>query len=147
MGTSLQIAPVTPEHRGFARLATQARVEGYRFIDRLEAEWRSKSNRFEASGECLLGIVEGEDLLAIGGLNIDPYVADGSTGRLRHVYVCIERRNQGLGRLLVGALVAAARPCFGRIRLRTDNPLAARLYERMGFLAADAADATHIVVL
>lgn len=146
MGTSLQIAPVTPEHRGVARLVTQARVEGYRFIDRLEAEWRSKANRFEASGECLLGIVEGEDLLAIGGLNIDPYVADGSTGRLRHVYVRIERRNQGLGRQLVGALIAAGVPRFSAIRLRTDKPLAARLYEGMGFRAVEAEDATHILV-
>lgn len=106
----MQVTSVTPEHEGFARLATQARAEGYRFVDRLVAEWRSGANRFAAPGECLLGVVDGEDLLAIGGLNIDPYMDDGDTGRLRHVYVRIDRRNQGLGRLLVGALIAGARP-------------------------------------
>lgn len=143
----MRVVPITPNHPGFAPLAAEARSEGYRFVDRLETEWRSGANRFEAPGECLLGIATADDLLAVGGINVDPFLQDGQTGRLRHLYVRTGRRRQGAGGLLVATLVTAARTHFMRIRLRTDNPEAARLYERAGFRATDSSDATHVADL
>lgn len=140
----LHASPVTPDHPGFRPLAVEARDEGYRFIDRLASEWEDAANRFDAAGECLFGITRGDALVAIGGLNADPYCDNGRTGRLRHVYVRVACRREGLGTLLIGALLAAAKDHFSRVRLRTDNPHAARLYEHLGFAAAGNADATHI---
>lgn len=82
-----EFATVTPLHAGFAHLADEARAEGYRFVDRLHGDWISGNNRFNAGGERLLGLVAQDGLLAIGGLNIDPYAAASGTGRLRHLYV------------------------------------------------------------
>lgn len=140
----MHVEHVSPEHPGFAPLAIEARSESYRFVDRLETEWHSGANRFDAAGECLLGIATADGLIAIGGLNVDPFLQDGRAGRLRHLYVRIASRRQGAGGLLVATLVTAGRPYFARIRLRTDNPDAARLYARAGFIAVDSPDATHV---
>jgi hypothetical protein len=61
--------------------------------------------------------------------------------------VRIGSRRQGAGGLLVAALITAARPHFTRIRLRIDNPDAARLYACAGFVTEDSLDATHVADL
>ena len=57
-------------------------------------------------------------------------------------------RRLGVGRRLVGAVVAAARGPFATLRLNTPNPAAARLYEALGF-GRDAGDVrcTHLLEL
>jgi len=136
--------PVTPQASGFQDLALEARSEGYRFVDRLDREWGDGSNRFDQAGECLLGVFEGETLVAVGGLNRDPYYAgNAGTGRIRHVYVRPTCRRAGLATKLIRELLSRGGLAFERLRLRTDNPAARQFYERIGFRPADEPGATH----
>lgn len=72
--------------------------------------------------------------------------ADG-VGRVRHLYVLAAYRRLGAGRQLVEQVLDAARGRFERLRLSTQNPAAARLYERLGFERRAAADHTHLLEL
>jgi GNAT superfamily N-acetyltransferase len=64
-------------------------------------------------------------------------------GRLRHLYVRASLRRSGLGGQLAATLIAGPFP-FAAIRFRTTNPLAARMYENIGFTGFDAPDASHL---
>ena len=130
---------------GIERLLAEAREEGYDFIETLVEEWASAENRFDAPGEALCGHLEGGLLLAVGGLNLDPFAGRPDIARLRRVYVRPAWRNKGIGRALVTALVDQARTHFRCVRLRAENADAARLYESMGFSPIQNPDATHIL--
>jgi GNAT superfamily N-acetyltransferase len=133
---------------GFDALAAAAGAEGHGFIARLATEWASGHNRFDHPGERLIAVRDGGALAAIGGVNRDPFLADPRVARLRHVYVHPDWRRQGIGALLARELIATARTAgFARLRLRTANPAAARLYEALGFATIAEPDATHGLVL
>lgn len=121
---------------------------GSRIVWRLIEEWASGVNRFDRHGEALLGAwVEGR-LVGVCGLNVDPYSAEASVGRVRHLYVLSAFRRLGVGRHLVAAVVEAARGRFDTLRLRTANPAAARLYEALGFRACgEGGHCTHVMEL
>jgi hypothetical protein len=77
---------------GLERLQSEARDEGYDFIETLVDEWASASNRFDAPGEALCGHLDQGLLVAVGGLNCDPLpvvrtwaVSAGSTSGLHGV--------------------------------------------------------------
>lgn len=131
---------------GLEQLRAEAQAEGYNFIETLVEDWASAANRFDAPGEGLFGLFDEDVLVAVGGVNRDPFARDPQVGRIRRVYVRPAWRNQGLGRALVSALVEEARKSFGRVRLRAENGGAARLYERLGFLPIENPDATHVLV-
>ncbi|MBB5339433.1 GNAT family N-acetyltransferase [Tunturiibacter gelidoferens] len=128
---------------GLEELHAEAKRDGYDFIDTLVDEWASGVNRFEAPGEVLCGHLDHGQLVAVGGLTIDPFTSEPGTGRIRRVYVRSAWRNQGVGRALVSTLVQEARKSFRCVRLRAENAGAARLYERMGFTPIDDPGATH----
>jgi GNAT superfamily N-acetyltransferase len=128
---------------GLEELHAEAKKEGYNFIDTLVDEWVSRVNRFEAPGEVLCGHLNHGQLVAVGGLTIDPFTTEPGAGRIRRLYVRSAWRNKGLGRALVSTLVEAARANFRCVRLRAENESAARLYERMGFTPIDDPGATH----
>ena len=74
--------------------------------------------------------------------------AAARVGRVRHLYVLSAYRRLGVGRQLVGGVIEAARGRFDILRLRTQNPAAARLYEQLGFSrCAGALDCTHLMEL
>ncbi len=134
--TSSQIVP----------LQNAAQSEGYTFIDRLAEEYASGLNRFEQPGEALFGVLDGQYLVGIGGLNIDPYHPGASYGRVRHIYILPSYRRQGIARQLVLAIIAAARGTFAPLTLYTSNSLAAQLYEQLGFVPIfDDPTTTHIL--
>jgi ribosomal protein S18 acetylase RimI-like enzyme len=114
-------------------LATAARNEGHDFLLRFEAEWSSGVFRFDEPGECLFVAEIGDRLVGLGGICRDPYQHDLSVGRLRHVYVAIGFRSRGIAERLVRSCLACTGSHFRIIRLKTINPVAARLYERIGF--------------
>ena len=137
---------IVPIHGLFLRLTLEARASNQTFLDRLVTDWRSGANRFDAPGECFLGVYDGDALIACGGLNRDPYGADPTLGRLRHLYVAKTHRRQGVATRLVQELLARA-TAFRRVRLRTSSPEAAAFYERLGFARVEEPDATHAISL
>jgi len=142
MTTILKIELPIP---GLDELRTEARKEGYRFLETLVDEWASGKNRFDAPGEILCGHLDQGLLVAVGGLNCDPFAGRPEVGRIRRVYVRDAWRNKGVGKALVSTLVDEARKHFHLVRLRAENPGAARLYERLGFTPIASPDATHIL--
>jgi GNAT superfamily N-acetyltransferase len=132
-----ELAPVIEESEG----------EGFRFLVRLRREFLDGANRFDAPGEALLGCRRGGELVGVGGLNRDPYSPEPRVGRLRHLYVAVAHRKAGIGRVLVAALVDAARPHFDVLRLRTDTDAAARFYEALGFAPVSSPHASHRMAL
>jgi len=132
---------------GIEQLQLEALAEGYDFIDTLVNDWISGQNRFDAPGEILCGHLDQGLIVAVGGLNCDPFANDPQVGRIRRVYVRAAWRNKGVGRALVTALVAEARKHFRCVRLRAETAGAARLYVRLGFTPIANPDATHIMAL
>jgi GNAT superfamily N-acetyltransferase len=143
----ISICAVTLPLPGFEALTAEAAAEGFEFLNRLEAEWESGANRFDAPGETLLGVFAGGELVGIGGLNIDPFVGDPAIGRIRRIYVRTAWRSAGLGTQLVNSLLARAQDHFSQVRLRAVSPDAGRLYERLGFQPIDDPHASHVLVL
>ena len=129
-------------------LVAESEQAGWRFVRRLAEEWAGGRNRFDRPGEALFaGLIDGR-MIGVCGLNVDPYAAEGRVGRVRHLYVLSAYRQHGVGRQLVGEIIATARGAFDTLRLRTENPAAARLYERLGFRrSTGVADCTHLMEL
>ena len=134
--------------QSFAALLADSERAGQRFVRRLADDWASGANRFDRPGERLLGAWREGALVGVGGLNVDPYAGRDGVGRVRHLYVLSTCRRLGIGARLVEAIVEAARGRFDRLRLRTLDPEAARLYERLGFSRRDdVADCSHVLEL
>lgn len=127
-----------------ADLEREASAQGFNFVSRLMDEWRTGSNRFDKPGECLLGVIDNGKLAGIGGLNVDPYAADGSTARLRRLYIAEAYRGRGIGKALVAELLLRASLHFRQVRLSTDTESAAAFYSRRGFSAIKDETATHV---
>src|SRR5262245_15429634 len=132
-------------HEDFSALLADSERAGVGFVRRLADEWASGTNRFARPGEALFGARVGGELVGVCGLNVDPYATLDRDGRVRHLYVRVSHRRLGVGGRLVEAIVDAARGRFDRLRLRTSNPEAARLYERLGFHRRDdVLHCTHV---
>jgi GNAT superfamily N-acetyltransferase len=133
---------------GLAELVADSERSGCRFVRRLLDEWAAGVNRFDRPGEALFAAVADGRVVGVCGLNVDPYAASPRVGRVRRLYVLSSRRRAGVGRRLVAEVVAAARGVFDRLRLRTENPEAARFYERLGFRpCVGQDDCTHLLEL
>ena len=128
-------------------LVDEAERAGLRFPGRLAAEWASGVNRFDRPGEALFAARAGSRLIGMCGLNVDPYMTVPRVGRVRHLYVLEAHRRDGVGRCLIQAVIGAASGHFDRLRLRTSNPAAARLYEAVGFARCAEADCSYALDL
>jgi ribosomal protein S18 acetylase RimI-like enzyme len=114
-------------------LAIEAQSEGYGFVQKTINEWKGDINKFSKNGEVLFGFYINDLCIGIGGLNIDPYINDPRTGRIRHVYISQKHRRKGYAKLLLRKIMRIAKNHFDTIRLLTKNPAAAFLYESFGF--------------
>ena len=130
---------------GIVLLVEIGRAEGFPFVERLVREWHSGENRFAAPGEVFFGAYQGDVLVGFGGLNRDPYCADPSVGRVRHVYLEPAARGSGLGGVLVREIIERAPAAFVRLRLATRQ--AGPFYEHLGFVPVDEEHATHVLPL
>ena len=118
--------------------------DGYRHIQQLIDDYKSGRNRFVKPGESLFIALLSDRAVGICGLNQDPY--NGSAyGRIRRLYVMKNHRETGIGRTLVEAVIKQANGTFDKLVLRTDNPVAGKFYESLGFkVTMDILHATHI---
>ena len=79
-------------------LAADAEADGRRMVSRLIAEWSGGSNRFDRRGErAYVAVAEGR-VVAVCGLNVDPFAGDGSVGRVRRFYVEAAHRRRAWAR-------------------------------------------------
>lgn len=92
---------------GFDVLQAAARSEGYRHLDRLAAEWKTNTMRFDREGEALMAARVGAELAGIGGLTIDPMLP--AALRMRRFYVGKSFRRNGIARAIAGNLLALTR--------------------------------------
>ncbi len=137
---------LSPE--ALAPLAEESERSGWRSVRRLADDLRSGANRFDRPGERLFAATYGAAVVGVCGLNVDPYADEPKVGRIRRLFVLNAYRGRGVGATLVRMAVAAAAGRFRRLRVRTENAQAGRLYERLGFLPVfGMADCTHVLEL
>lgn len=136
-----RLTTLTPTE--LAPLQAEAREQGFRFLDTLADEFFSGANRFDKPGEALFGVYKGAQLVAVGGLNRDPFVTDKVVGRVRRVYVTAASRRSGVGRMLLEAIIEEAKRHYPLLTLRTDSDEGAAFYEALQFSPVDADAATH----
>lgn len=126
-------------------LANEAVAVGHSLGRKLLEEWKDGSNTFANPGEKLWGVAANGVYVAFGGLNVDPYANEVTVGRIRHIYVASNARGRGVGRFLMENILAEAKKHFKVVRLSTKNPVAASLYESLGFLKTDGHKVTHVL--
>lgn len=115
-------------------LVKQSKEEGFRFVERLINEYKNGINTFDHFGEGLFGVFNEKGvLIAIGGLNKDPYSNEQDIGRLRRFYVCKEYRRNGIGSLLVKRIINDAKRYYKILVLFTDTEQADKFYSSVGF--------------
>ncbi len=114
-------------------LIEESQTQGFQFVKRLCAEFVCGANRFDRLGEALFGLYDNDELIGIGGLNLDPYRKDIRVGRVRHLYIAKKWRRNSSGAILVNAIIDEARRHFERLTLRTDTAEVAAFYEALAF--------------
>ncbi|WP_456272563.1 GNAT family N-acetyltransferase [Bacillus sp. AK031] len=117
-----------------SHLLKESQTAGFRFLERLVNDYREGFNTFNKQGEQMAGVFSEGRLIAIGGLNRDPFSGEGNIGRLRRFYVAKEYRRTGIGRKLVEKILEGAGETFDVIVLNTDTDQADRFYRSLGFL-------------
>lgn len=152
MGGKKQVEPeirrVEDLPPGIDGLATSADAEGFPAVETLRARWHDASNRFDRHGEMLCAAWAGDRLVGICGLNIDPYVDDPRTGRVRHLYVLPMWRRNGVATALLRTVIRSAVGDFRVLRLRTDRRDADAFYVAVGFQRVEGVEAcTHVLPL
>lgn len=128
--------------RGFEALRAEAHAEGYRHLERLATDWNSGLTRFDRDGEALLAAFVENTLAGIGGLTMDPALAENL--RMRRFYVGGAFRRCGIGRRLAAALLGGAARA-GRSVTVNAAAGSAPFWESLGFVAAMRDGRTHLL--
>ncbi|GAB6422110.1 hypothetical protein bcgnr5390_03610 [Bacillus luti] len=63
-------------------LVQESKDEGFHFLVKLISEYENEINTFNKAVECLYGVFQGEKLIGIGGINLDPYTENNKCGQL-----------------------------------------------------------------
>lgn len=114
-------------------MQAEAHAEGYRFLDRLAADWEAGTTRFDRDGESLLTAWHNDALAGIGGVTLDPPTPGAL--RMRRFYVRPSFRGAGIGRALVAALLGHARRFGKPILVNAGTKVAPAFWEALGFVA------------
>jgi ribosomal protein S18 acetylase RimI-like enzyme len=124
-------------------LVIRSLEEGFKFVQRLRDQYESGINRFDQRGEALLLARDASEVIAVIGLNIDPE-GQPDVLRVRRFYVLPEYRRQGLGQKMLLEVIELARVARAKVlELHTDNPHAARFYDRNKFQALTSSNPSH----
>src|SRR4051812_9495841 len=99
-------------------LIIESKKEGFLFLERLINDYKNGTNTFSKPGEFLYGVFNQEgSVIAIGGINKDPFSTNKQIGRLRRFYVSKDYRRKGIGRSLVTRILKDASEHYERIVL------------------------------
>ena len=116
-------------------LLTESQKEGFLFLERLINDYKNRTNTFSKPGEFLYGVFNQEGLIiAIGGINKDPFSTNERIGRLRRFYVSKDYRRIGVGRSLVTRILKDSSEHYENIVLYTDTEHANKFYTSLGFI-------------
>lgn len=124
----------------FETLRREALAEGHGFIEKLAADWSSRTNRFDREGEALLVAYINGELAGIGGLTIDPAIPGAL--RMRRFYVRPSHRRGGIGRQLAMTLLAVATRSGRPVTVNAATG-SIRFWESLGFRPDAVAGHTH----
>ncbi|MFU7588294.1 GNAT family N-acetyltransferase [Priestia sp. RMT2NF4] len=115
-------------------LLIESQEEGFFFLTKLIAEYKSGQNVFNKTGERLWGVYgEQNELIAVAALNQDPYSKCANVGRVRRFYVSAQFRRKGIGKRLLKEIIHYAENYYDSLVLYTDTEEAKLFYERTGF--------------
>lgn len=130
------------------KLIQESEKEGYRFVSRLASEYEDGTNRFSEQGEALYGVWEGQELVAIGGLNRNTTGPEEHSARLHRFYILPEHRRKGIGSELCKTISSNAKGQFQEITTRTESAKADAFYRANGFTFDERSpDVTHVLNL
>lgn len=132
---------------GLHSLIGESARDGHHFLQRTIDDWYSGANKFDRPGEKLWGLLMREEMIGIGGLNIDPSTLTPKVGRVRHLYVREAQRRSGCATLIMHKILDQASHHFTELRLFTDNAAASALYEKLGFKRSGEDKASHFMML
>ncbi|WNS76255.1 GNAT family N-acetyltransferase [Bacillus sp. DTU_2020_1000418_1_SI_GHA_SEK_038] len=132
---------------GISHLVQESKAAGFRFLEKLVNDYQNGTNRFNKHGESLLGVYNKQGvLIAIGGLNNDPYSNDPKIGRLRRFYVASNFRRSGVGTLLLNKIMLEAKKYYEGLVLHTDTVQGDLFYTAFGFSkTCDYPNSTHYI--
>ncbi|WP_019415677.1 N-acetyltransferase [Paenisporosarcina sp. TG20] len=132
-----------------SQLVKESEEEGYRFLSRLVNDYEDGTNTFNKNGEALYGVwAEPDKLVAIGGINQNPFKDNMDEARLKRFYTLGDARRQGVGSQLLNELVNHAKDNFKRISCRTESAKADAFYRANGFEEThDFPHTTHVINL
>jgi len=136
--------PLEPDAKALEGLASEARQQGYRFMDRLIQDARTNKNRFTGDGERFLGVFLDGKLVGCGGINRDPFTTE-PVGRLRRLFVSSSCRRNGVATRLVRELLRQSAAHFPTVRLRAADNGASDFFLRLGFSRINDDQATHSI--
>lgn len=123
-------------------LADEAEREGYEHIRRLVDEWKTGRNRFARRGEQLLVAIDGNDVVAVGGLTTEFCRKDWL--RMRRYYVLPAYRGRGIGRMIAARLLDHARTFTDTVTVHAGSANASLFWEAMRFQPMQCGTYTHI---
>lgn len=131
------------------QLINESIEEGFGFLTRLVNDYKNGTNTFNKFGEALYGVFNVKGVLvAIGGLNIDPFSSEQVIGRIRRVCVCKEYRRSGIGSMLLTKIIEDAKDYYHVLVLFTDTKTGALFYSSHGFLRSNMySNSTHYKML
>ncbi|TQR20433.1 GNAT family N-acetyltransferase [Psychrobacillus vulpis] len=130
------------------KLIQESEKEGYRFVSRLASEYEDGTNRFSEQGEALYGVWDGEELVAIGGLNRNIGSSGGDSARLHRFYTLPEYRRKGIGSVLCKTISENAKGNFNEITTKTESAKADAFYRANGFTFEERSPhTTHVLSL
>lgn len=117
-----------------SHIQAESKCEGFRFVHRLLTDYQNEFNTFSKPGEALYGVFTTTNtLIAIGGVNIDPFSKNPTVARLRRFYVLPAYRRMGVGSLLLEKIIGDAKENFSLLVLHTDTDQGDQFYTAYGF--------------
>ncbi|MCM3795030.1 GNAT family N-acetyltransferase [Priestia megaterium] len=103
-------------------LLMESQQEGFAFLTKLIAEYKNGQNVFNKTRERLWGVYgEQNQLIAVAGLNQDPYSKCANVGRVRSFYVSAQFRRKGMGKRLLKEVIHYAEDYYDTLVLYTNN--------------------------
>ena len=129
----------------FCVLRTEARQEGYLFLERLARQWTSGDMRFDRKDELLLAARKDGVTAGLGGITVDP--ADPDALRMRRFYVRSRFRQCGVGRALALTLLDRARRRGRIVTVNAGTTNAPAFWQALGFVAHSSQSHTHYLDL